>query len=390
MTKQNSHFDTCNDTITKAISYDSDGTFANVGANDNTCDSAYGNDNAIIATQPQRNNATNQPDPYTFPYGKIIFKDKLNIIAVVDGAYFLIVWNKRMEREHIAPTAYEFDGHLKRIAPNGERETVCDGLIRMIQDQGAFYAEYHTIRDGSRERKDPRNDSGIGLDQALYMLYHNAPLDRIKTIHVSTSKEPIKLEGNVAYDHSLQEIQDFYKTYFTLDYRIAAIRSDEYSDIWHGKGAVIRCEDNHILISCGEKIFFTDYDDGLFDLLKSIPSWEVKSGALRGGINDAERQNLKMSLSSIVGAYHNGLFDDTIINIREKLEDAKESFDKLRILYDHMTENKQNNFYYNLLALPKNVEDGKENPNNKLFNLRTRIKAPYFFFSVCDHSRKRF
>ena len=111
-----------------------------------------------------------------------------------------------------------------------------------------------------------------------------------------------------------------------LDYRVSAIRIGEYSDIWHGRGGVIRGNDNNILISCGEKIFHTDYDNGLFDLLKSIPSWEVKADALRGGISDAERPNIKMPLSSIVGAYHK-VKSPKVLIIQQKMLDMFEDND---------------------------------------------------------------
>lgn len=154
------------------------------------------------------------------------------------------------------------------------------------------------------------------------------------------------------------------------DLTVNNIESDEYKTPRH-KGGVIAND----VVYCGGEVFYTQIDGGLRHLLDAIRSMRTYKGNLKFWISEKY-----VPFAAIVCIYHSFYKNvecspEMVLATYKELQSSCKSAEKLDV--DHLCENKGNNYVWALALMPHGINGG-------LNNRRSKIKAPYFFYTVYD------
>lgn len=266
--------------------------------------------------------------------------------------------------------AYMFDGNhftLDQFPP------VVFRLLEYIKLNYAF-----TIGGGGRplsKRKDRSKD--VPLANVLCGFYNNIDIEENIDINVRCVNSDAVVMDNLTDSEEVE----FFRNHYVYDFTRGNIVSDISKVITHSNGHIV-VDYPAMSVKCDGRLFCTSYDQGLCSLLAAIPNWNLVRGALKANVGTGESgKSIFAPYASIIVAYHRGLVPTGTGNIRDKLKVIDQEINGKQLLVDHLTERKENNYPF-LLALTNN------NVNDTMRNFRTRIKKPFFFYSVADHARK--
>lgn len=127
--------------------------------------------------------------------------------------------------------------------------------------------------------------------------------------------------------------------------------------------------------------FITQFDTKLCRILNKINRfglWTIRTGALTTTLTGVDGKPVYVSFAEIVGTYRRNQID-----LNRPIESIIENHKKLmgngtdeRIIFDHMTHNKMNNFPWALAPIPETL--------NKQMQGRDKIKPPFYFFTIYD------
>lgn len=137
-----------------------------------------------------------------------------------------------------------------------------------------------------------------------------------------------------------------------------------------------------LCVRIGEECFCTEFSPALCRILNELinaGSWSIKEGALIIDFWKGTERIATVAFSEIVGTFFRGQIDmerpvESIIGNHSKLVESKEH--GKRIVYDHLTHNKKNNFPWALAPMTQRL--------NVQMQGRDKIKPPYFFFTCYD------
>lgn len=137
-----------------------------------------------------------------------------------------------------------------------------------------------------------------------------------------------------------------------------------------------------LCVRIGEECFCTEFSPALCRILNELinaGSWSIKEGALIIDFWKGTERIATVAFSEIVGTFFRGQIDmerpvESIIGNHSKLVERKEH--GKRIVYDHLTHNKKNNFPWALAPMTQRL--------NVQMQGRDKIKPPYFFFTCYD------
>lgn len=259
---------------------------------------------------------------------------------------------------------------------------ISDRLKRFIENDGEQLLFYCTLN-----RKFPRTKAPcIGLNHLLYSLHYGVSLERAKELNVEM------LDNNANIDMCGIQIFDFTWGNLISDDILSAVF---FSGNGENKvmGSLLRGKDT-LCIHLPEKVtdketgevsfvdrdYTTLFDTGLCHVLNKVTragSWNIGDGALIADFWDGGNRITTVAFAEIVGTYFRGQIDmshpvESIIENHAKLREDENHADK--VLYDHLTHNKENNFPWALAPVTNTI--------NAQMNGRDKIKPPYFFF-VC-------
>lgn len=228
------------------------------------------------------------------------------------------------------------------------------------------------------KRKDKKD---ISLARILCGFYHGVDIDKTDNIHVKmVSSSEVVVNGLT----DAEEI-DFFKTHYVYNFTAGNLVSDIHSTEMCTNGNIFVSLPD-MFVECDGISFHTAYDQELCGFLHEVPNWDVSSGALKTNIYIEDESKLKRSIfipfSNIVVAHHRRLIPYKENNIRDKLKAIYSGITDKGFLVDHLSERPINNYLYLLALSDRSV-------NAAALNLRTRIKAPFFFYTVFDHARER-
>lgn len=306
-------------------------------------------------------------------------KRKGNVIYKSDDGkrYYLAICidhvkeeRQKMEWGQKTP-AYMFDGNFFTLS---QSTPVIFRLFEHIKHNCAF-----TIGGGGRPLSKHRGmGKDISLANLLYSFYSDICIEQTIGVNVRCVNNNVVILSNITDREEDEFLKDHYVYNFT--------RGNLVSDVG---GAVIH-SNGHIFVNypamgvkCDGRNFYTSYDQGLCNLLASVPNWNIDNGALRANLGKGKSgSNIYIPFSSIVVAYHRGLVPNGTNNIREKLKAVNKEIIGKQLLADHLTERKGNNYPFLLALTNSEVNDATR-------NFRTRIEKPFFFYSAVDHARNR-
>lgn len=271
--------------------------------------------------------------------------------------YYIIVRDKA-GREYTA----SFDGGLEHpfSFPTGERGIIGDYASALIEEisKGRKY----NYNDGAN----PYNKgSGEGLASALYRIYHGEEGIKVRKAH----NGGMKIVSDRAED---QEEIKFCRSNFVHELTKQNLRSDSRETYIHTSGVTVRA-DHEIMITSKGQFFFVDWDEDLHHFLCSIRTWGAHSGDLKVDFGTGA----KTPLYWIADSFSRGeITRDTSVKDLKALWGQRDDTKQV----DHLTENKRNNFSWALIETEKAH-------NQHLLDHRTRIRAPYYFYTVNDRKR---
>lgn len=216
----------------------------------------------------------------------------------------------------------------------------------------------------------------IPLANVLYGFYNGIDIEQTGDINVRCVMNDAVILSNLAD----REEVDFFKTHYVYDFTMGNIVSDVCGAVVHSNGHIF-VDYPAMGVKCDGRNFYTSYDQGLCNLLASVPNWNINNEALRANLGKGKSgSSIYIPLSSIVVAYHRGRVPNNTNNIREKLKAINQEIIGKQLLADHLTERKGNDYPFLLALTNRKV-------NDTVRNFRTRIKKPFFFYTVVDHAR---
>lgn len=236
-----------------------------------------------------------------------------------------------------------------------------------------------------RNKKDARNDNKprVSLHDLLYSFRYGMTTERAKALNVEMidNVATINIHGVDVFDLTWDNT--------VSDEKLSAI-------FFSGKGekrvpgSLLR-GGNTLRINLpkwqedersGERFtvprnFLTQLDTKLGRILNVIThkgSWIVAHGALLAVLSGTDGKQVFVAFAEIVGTYYRNQIDlnrpiESIIENHKNLMDRK-------IIYDHMTHHKMNNFPWALAPIPDIL--------NKQMQGRDKIKPPYYFITIYD------
>lgn len=152
-----------------------------------------------------------------------------------------------------------------------------------------------------------------------------------------------------------------------------AIPYTQQRRIWHDGRRI------WIKVAVQRLIGFTDYDPALYGILcnTALASWYVQTQKRNKGCVYRMHCRLKdyhaIGLGEIVWLFFAGKIDP--VRVRESIIVAHEELTKSGLQIDHLRDNRANNCYHNLFAMPKETNASKN-------NLVTKINKPFYFVPV--------
>ena len=276
--------------------------------------------------------------------------------------YYIIVRDEA-GREYTA----SFDGGMEHpfSFPTGEEGTIGDyarALIEEISKGRQFY-----YNKGGNPFS---NGSGEGLASALYRIYHGE--EGVNAAKVRKANNGgMKIVSDRAED---QEEIKFCQDHFVHELTRQNLRSDSRGTHIHTTGVTVKA-DHGIMITSKGNFFFVDWNEDLHHFLCSIRTWGAHSGDLKVDFGTGG----KIPLYWIADSFSRGeITRDTSIKTLRKLWKQRDDTKQV----DHLTENKRNNFSWALIETNKG-------DNQRLLDYRSRIRAPYYFYTVNDRKRGR-
>lgn len=190
-------------------------------------------------------------------------------------------------------------------------------------------------------------------------------------------KKEVVLEGLTD-----QEEIEFFDTHYVYNFTMGNLVSDKHGAEVSSYGPIF-VSPPCMGVKCDGISFHTAYDQRLCKFLSEIPNWNIsKEGALKTNIGAGGKDSLFIPYANIVVAHHRGLIPYDQNNVRDKLKAIYDSITAKGFETDHLSERKTNNYLHLLALTDKSV-------NGATRNFRTRIKAPFFFYTVYDHMRER-
>ena len=136
------------------------------------------------------------------------------------------------------------------------------------------------------------------------------------------------------------------------------------------------------------RYFTTSFSPDLCYVLNKITdsgTWITNNGALQIVFSKRKQVRITVSFAEIVGTYYRGRIDMSrpIESIVENHAEFMGNGDPTRrIIFDHLTHNKENNFPWALAPISETL--------NKQMQGRDKIKPPYFFFTAYDSTINKY
>lgn len=285
---------------------------------------------------------------------RLIYKNRGNQILQGEFYHYL----------RVGGAYFAFDGELSRMR-DGERKTVADWMISFIEKGGAF-------RECSG--RFPINSQGVRLEEALLAVYLNVPFADAKQTEARVGFPKRFTISGLSDD----EEQAMFHNHPVFDLTINNIRGAGYGAAYTTNTTVYH-DGRSIHVRCKGAEFQTGYDAGLYGLMRRVPTWNV---------NDQGRLKVYLSgrkivpSSELIWAYHHSLIGDDP-NVRKAMLEAHKRLRSQKVEIDHLSDRVENQ-YISLLAAMSALA------NHQIANRRSRIREPYYFWTVYDLNAKQY
>lgn len=230
-----------------------------------------------------------------------------------------------------------------------------------------------------------KGEKDISLARVLLSFYSGVEIEETDNVNAQmVDDREVVLESLTD-----QEEIEFFKTHYVYNFTAGNLVSDVHgTEVCFNGNVFVAPPDMYV--KCKGESFHTTYDQKLCKFLLDTPNWNVGSGALKTNISAASvdhadsksKKSFFIPYANIVVAHHRGLIPYNKNNVRDKLKAIYDSITAKGLEIDHLSERKNNNYLHLLALTNKSV-------NGAAHNFRTRIKAPFFFYTVYDHIRER-
>lgn len=250
-------------------------------------------------------------------------------------------------------------------------------LIDFIEGEGKkriFYSKEHRAHTSDK----------IELWDLLYHFRYGTTLEQAKKLNVRMiDKEPCMWFGGVkVFDLTFDNLisDEMLSAKFISgngDKRVYGeiLRRENTTCVYLPDRKTDECTGDEVFVP---KYYVTSFCPELVYVLNRITddgAWGISYGALNVKFSKSLKDPVTVSYAEIVGTFYRGKIDlsrpiDSIIANHSKLMHDE------KIVFDHLTHNKENNFPWALAPITDTL--------NKQMQARDKIKPPYFFFTVYD------
>lgn len=248
-----------------------------------------------------------------------------------------------------------------------EGDMFVDCLVRYINQQGGF--QVYKTRNAPVHRK---KNGSLGLEELYYALANGKKLDvkELKALRIRMSvPHPIMIIG--AEELNRDEFKDENgKRYLIYWLSRTAIHSEKRFSWDHSRGVIYNDLGSTVVTWEGE-LFWVDKNEGLEKILQRLSNKKIEEGALKLRVGGEY-----IPLGAVVYIYFTIIKAEGVEEI-SLINDGYKSYREQDYVVDHLTENKQNNHIWALALMPHWVNGGMR-------DRRSRVKAPYFFYTVYD------
>lgn len=252
-----------------------------------------------------------------------------------------------------------------------------DNYILGGEKKRIFYSEGRQARTAER----------IDLWDLLYHFRYGAELAQAKKLNVRMiNTEPCLWFGDVkVFDLTFDNLIS--NEMLSTNFISGAGEKRVYGGILHGENTVcVYLPERKTDERTGNEVFIPKHYTTSFcpellyvlDKINNEGAWFIKAdGALNVKFTKGLKHPVTVSYAEIVGTFYRGKIDlscpiDSIICNHKALMGDRDS--AKRVVFDHLTHNKENNFPWALAPIPNTL--------NKQMQGRDKIKPPYFFFTV--------
>lgn len=302
--------------------------------------------------------------------------EPLNLIFVGEADIYFAMGRPRTYRDmktgemrtEVKPRAYAID-IFSRPNKDGKLACVWEHLAEFIEEVGPFYFMTTIAPVAQKEGKYYR------LERVLYSIENRIDYDEAEAIGVEIAqKRPMGQLPCLTPDEA-----ELFERYDVYNLWSSNLRSDVRPVISSDSATITHDVDGSIIIGTRKtpKVYYTDYADGLCDILRRVTSWHIREGgSLKANVGKGA------SFASIICAYRMGLIPKGTTDIKGAFSSVSAYFADHKIDVDHLVENPCNNYLWALSPIYLGV-------NRNLKSRRTKIRAPYFFLSANDWDNGR-
>lgn len=284
---------------------------------------------------------------------------------------FLVVQSKARIEKGELPVAFWFDGFLT----DDEYRNPYEELERFIEENGCFcFNGKSTTASSVRAYYKGKQ---VSLTDVLWSIYKKRPIEE-------AAEETLRLaNGRRQCIYGDEELMDFVGHSIVYDMRACEIRDGDTWTAHFTNGKIfpsgwIGCANTCVKVSDKKRTVysFTDSNEELRHELGKIGGWYLEGNRAKTSVGD-------VPLASICGAFFN--FWDRVKcpgNIYKTLKRIRQAIGNFGIVFDHLTDTPEINFPW--LLAP--ISFGQ---NAALSDRRSRIRAPYYFFTVYDYTTRK-
>lgn len=260
---------------------------------------------------------------------------------------------------------------------DGENPKSCVFAVRGRKGKEVGYLFDNILKDEIQLRyiiTDKIGDNALRMDNARqYLLgeifagYHNMTVKATKQANART------IRNDPCWWFDGVPVYDFRKENLVSD----TVLSSEFSN------ASILRSDRDIMISCGDSLFWTEYNPDFYLALHCVRGWKLNRGrsedrkkgeAALVATLVATNKRTDVAFAEIVWQFHKGIIDTSRF-----AESVIENHDRLiesGLVIDHLTHRRTNNYSWALAAIPDAL--------NHAMSGRDKIAPPFYFHTVYD------